>query len=293
MISIVDTIFVPISLTFPDLKRNPEYMFDGIESYYINPDRLSRTVRLVPIGYGQNTAYGEILNAFLEARIDQQDGVFKVSSFDKSYSVLFSYSDKVERYMGLEELKCGSQRFAIMCMSEQIVSLRIHWLPVYYNNSILREIFGEWGKVLSVDMLKTAHENHVILDGTREVKLKTDELSKQQIPHVVNFRSGQKVLVTMAGRPPYCLKCRSIGHVRNKCPGSRGYAAAVTNDLYMVETDSQPDLYMVETDSQPAGPSQPTADPVKNHPPATAAPVDQPTESTGSAGGPTKSHDGD
>ena len=47
------------------------------------------------------------------------------------------------------------------------------------------------------------------------------------------------------------------------------------------------DLHMVETDSQPAGPSQPNADP------ATAAPVDPPTESTGSAGGPTKSHDGD
>ena len=179
-------------------------MFDGIKSNYINPDRLSRTVRFVPIGYGQNTAYGEILNALLEARIDPQEvnGVFKVSSFDNSYSVLFSYSDTVERFVGLEELKVGSQRFAIMPMSEQIVSLRIHWLPIYYDNSILREIFGEWGKVLSVDMLKTAHENHVTLDGTREVKLKTDELSKQQIPYVVNFRSGQKVLVTMAGRPP-------------------------------------------------------------------------------------------
>lgn len=78
-------------------------------------------------------------------------------------------------------------------------------------------------------MLKTAHGEHITLDGTRQVKMKVDEFKKQIIPHIINFKSGQMLLVTMAGRPPYCLKCKAIGHVRNRCPGIRSYAAAAAN----------------------------------------------------------------
>ena len=108
-----------------------------------------------------------------------------------------------------------------MSITERNVSLRIHWLPTYYDNSIIKEIFSDFEKVLSIDDLKTAHENRVTLDGTRQVVLKTDELLKQQIPHIINFKSGNKVLVTMPGRPPYCLKCKGIGHTRvqNLCSG--------------------------------------------------------------------------
>ena len=73
-------------------------------------------------------------------------------------------------------------------------------------------------------MLNTAHGEHVTLDGTRQVKIKVDEFKKQTIPHVINFKSVQKLLVTMAG--PYCLKRKAIGHVRQRCPGIRSYADA-------------------------------------------------------------------
>lgn len=106
-----------------------------------------------------------------------------------------------------------------MKINEQVVTLRIHWLPLYFDNSILYEIFGQFGEILSVKMLKTAHANVVTFDGVREVKVKVDEFKKQQLPHIVHFNSGQSILVTMSGRPPYCLKCRSIGHTRLRCPG--------------------------------------------------------------------------
>lgn len=55
-------------------------------------------------------------------------------------------------------------------------------------------------------------------------------MQKQQIPHQVKFPSGQSILVTMYGRPPYCLKCSSIGHVRQRCPGKLFSAAASANN---------------------------------------------------------------
>ena len=65
------------------------------------------------------------------------------------------------------------------------------------------------------------------LDGTRQVVLKTDKLLTHQFPHVIYFKSGNKVLPNMTWRPPYCLKCKGIGHTRKYCLKSRGYVAAV------------------------------------------------------------------
>ena len=161
---------------------NPEYMFDGIETNYINSDRLSRTVRLVPLVYDETGSYGEILKGLTDASVNPEEvqGLFKVSSFDRSYSVMLSFTDSVDKLISVGEISTGKSRYAVMKMTEQIVSVRVHWLPVYYDNSILWEIFSEFGKVLSVDMLKTAHGEHVTLDGTRQVKMKVDEFKNRQ-----------------------------------------------------------------------------------------------------------------
>ena len=117
-----------------------------------------------------------------------------------------------------------------MKMTEQVVTLRIHWLPLYFDNLILREIFSQYGDILDIAMSKTSHEKFVAFNGTREVRMKVDEFKKQQIPHLVHFNSGQAILVTMAGRPPYCLKCRHVGHVMQRCPlNERSYATTTSN----------------------------------------------------------------
>ena len=56
------------------------------------------------------------------------------------------------------------------------------------------------------------------MNGMREVLLKTDEMQKQKIPHLVKLGSGQSILVTMQGRPPLCLKCHDVGHTCKDCP---------------------------------------------------------------------------
>ena len=59
-----------------------------------------------------------------------------------------------------------------MKMNEQVVSLRIHWLPIYFDNAILREIFDADGEVMDIKLLKTAHEDFVAFNGVREIRLK-------------------------------------------------------------------------------------------------------------------------
>lgn len=222
---------------------SPVMHFEGVEANYINPDRLARTVRFVSTSQNP-TSYGELLNGLCAAGIepDEINGIYKVSAYDHSYSIQCKYSDTVEKLIELKKLTCGRANFEIMKMTEQVVNLRIHWLPLFYDNLILEEIFGQYGEILDIEMLKTSHEKLVAFNGTRQIKMKVTEFQKQLLPHIVYFNSGQAILVTMAGRPPYCLKCKSIGHVRQRCPhGNRSYAMVSRSENMPTMQDSVAD----------------------------------------------------
>lgn len=230
---------------------NPVLMFDGCEANYINSDRLQTTVRLVPNEDITYCSYGDVINGMVGMGVNPDDveAVYKVSTFDSSFSVMLAYSDTVQDVINQHNVSVGKNTFQAMKMSEQILTLRVHWLPIYFDSSILKEIFGQYGQVIDVKMLKSAQTNIVAFHGVHEVRLKVDGFQKQQIPHLVKFHSGQSVLITMNGRPPYCMKCQSIGHVRQRCPGKT--FASVTRDKNIETATSDPARI------QPPGPSSP------------------------------------
>ena len=65
------------------------------------------------------------------------------------------------------------------------------------------QIVTRRGEILDIKMLKSAHGNAVIFDRSCEVR-------DEKAPHVVRFNSGQATLLTMVGRPHYCLKCKNV-----------------------------------------------------------------------------------
>ena len=133
-------------------SMNPVITFEGIESNHINTDRLERTVKLVPDDpYGaRGASYGDLLNALMTAGIspDEINAIFKVSANDTSYSVLLAENESVEKMHQIGRIQAGKTHFDIRKMTDQIVNFRIHWLPIFYDNSILREIFSQYRKIL-------------------------------------------------------------------------------------------------------------------------------------------------
>ena len=75
-------------------------------------------------------------------------------------------------------------------------------MPLYFDNVILEENFSEYGQVIDIKMMKTAHAKLVAQNGSREIRRKTDEFKKQIIPHLVKYKSG---------RPPYALNVEMSG----------------------------------------------------------------------------------
>ena len=100
----------------------------------------------------------------------------------------------MDKVSALKKVTVANRDFEILRLNEQMVSIRVHWLPPYYDNLILHEVFQEFGQVTNVTSLKTAHANCTTLDGVREVRLKTDEVSKDNIPHIVHLPSDPTLL---------------------------------------------------------------------------------------------------
>ena len=207
----------------------PVIKFDCQETEYINVDKMERTVRLVPRESGRGASYGELLDAIEQVGVPtaEIEGIFKVSPTDNSFSILLKYDNSIQTFIETASLKAGNMIYDIMKMAEQVVTVRVHWLPIFYDSSILYELFSKYGEVLDIKMMKTDHAKITTFNGSREVKLKTDEFRKHIIPHLVNFNSGQSILLTIPGRPPYCLRCNCTGHIRSRCPGRLNYAQSL------------------------------------------------------------------
>ncbi|KAL3877960.1 hypothetical protein ACJMK2_035601 [Sinanodonta woodiana] len=99
-----------------------------------------------------------------------------------------------------------------------IIDPRIHWLPLYIHDDIIREVLGPFGKVLDITQDTTIlDKDNVTLYGTRLLKLQTTEFDSKNIPHIISL--GQcGMLNTIKGWAPICLKCRQSGHLRKDYP---------------------------------------------------------------------------
>ncbi|XP_052230381.1 uncharacterized protein LOC127844314 isoform X1 [Dreissena polymorpha] len=166
----------------------------------------------------------ESLLTYLELEVTSEDVDALASGppGSNAYDVVFREKVKCDSF--LKYLNKGARRFKDLdyefsMFGRQIVTLKVHWLPICTRAMVIHDIFAKYGKVISIrnDILKVG--DFETASGVRLVTLEVSQTEKAAIPHVVSFKCGAKALVTMQGRPPLCLRCMELGHVRGACPG--------------------------------------------------------------------------
>ena len=103
----------------------------------------------------------------------------------------------------------GSQAF-VNAVDREEVTVRVHWLPYWCDNTILEKGFNKYGQVLKIDDEKGVtldKEGAHIASAVRIVTLVCKDDTKHHIPHIVKIE-GKDVLLTIRGRLPMCLKCK-------------------------------------------------------------------------------------
>ncbi|KAH3808489.1 uncharacterized protein LOC127833402 [Dreissena polymorpha] len=194
-----------------------EVKLPAIEGNAVVEEFLNRSVRL----FSKNglSTY-ETVRALKQAGIAPEDiqRINKGQSY-QSVEVMFKFRDCLRKLSDLKGLlDVGGKTVEVSSLGLKKVMLKIHWLPVYFNTGKLSEIFSKFGKVLRVTDEHFDFDGVPIATGVRRVFIDMEEEKLSCLPHLLNFACGAKALITMYGRPPLCLRCRNVGHVRKECP---------------------------------------------------------------------------
>jgi len=169
--------------------------------------------------------------------------VVKVDRF--RVEVVLRTGEAVERFRASTDLpfQVRGKTFAVSYFGQQNICLGVHWLPVIMNNDVLHEVFESFGKVTKVDFEKQGDFEN----GVRRVFMEVSVAEKLEIPHMLQFADGLKVLVTMSGRAPLCLRCGEVGHVRQAWPPLRSSPGAARGTETRAQGSAVPAPRQMET----------------------------------------------
>ena len=113
--------------------------------------------------------------------------------------------------------------------------VRVHWLPCYIKDATILQLFPPGLKVLNISAERTMQGME---NGIRRVRVEGEDVSS--LPHRSHVMyQGQRIscLITVTGRPPMCLRCNQVGHVRGNC----GYKTANTQSYAAKLASAQPE----------------------------------------------------
>ena len=110
------------------------------------------------------------------------------------------------------------------CLGNELTTIRVHWLPL----RVTKEDLVQWVSNYSHDIHSIVNEVSVapkaagLLTGIRRIQCILDKgVNKMTVPYDTETlaRDGNtyRILISIDGRRPKCLKCGRIGHIRKRC----------------------------------------------------------------------------
>ncbi|XP_029841712.2 uncharacterized protein LOC115325147 [Ixodes scapularis] len=116
------------------------------------------------------------------------------------------------------ELCVKGHRCIVIDPDTRDVKLKLLWLPVHMESKRIEEALAPYGTVRSIVREKWSCPGMEQMETlNKEVTLTLREgMNSTQIPHQLTV-FGCRSLVIVPGRPPLCLRCNRIGHIRREC----------------------------------------------------------------------------
>ncbi|KAG0426966.1 hypothetical protein HPB47_025948 [Ixodes persulcatus] len=118
----------------------------------------------------------------------------------------------------VKELNVKGKKCLIVDPNSKDVKIKLLWLPLHLEDQKIAEALAPCGTVRSVAREKwrvPGMENMETMN--REVCLTLhDTATTENVPHLLKV-AGSQCLVVMTGRPPLCLRCKKVGHIRRQC----------------------------------------------------------------------------
>ncbi|XP_077536275.1 uncharacterized protein LOC144148638 [Haemaphysalis longicornis] len=123
-----------------------------------------------------------------------------------------------QKLVQLEHITVKGLKCMVFDPETRNIKMKLLWVPRHLDNRRISEALEPFGTTQSVarEMWRCPGMDHMET-GAREVSLTLkDGVSVADIPHMMDIY-GSQCLVLVPGRPPLCLRCNRIGHVRRQC----------------------------------------------------------------------------
>ena len=193
-------------------------------------DIRSRTVvlRLDPAGkpYSRlDVAHGLMQTGVFKDSFKEVEGLGPLSRNAEWYLTVSSHETKEKLLAETVTVNGKNGHFAPAGTSEY--RARVHWLPQWVSSKCLLEALKAYNlEVVQITTDRSTvsfNKDHCMRDSAitvRSLLIKTDKIDN--IPHLIKvrdtgFNEVHDALITVPRRPPLCLRCRQVGHIRGKC----------------------------------------------------------------------------
>ena len=129
-------------------------------------------------------------------------------------------SDEVrDKLLSAGEIEVKNRVFKVRSSCRGHYRVRVHWLAPYISHNTLVSALTRFGEIHSVSYEKYSIDGFQnVATGVRTLVMSGD---RRNLPHIMTIvgEEGERseILITVAGRPPLCLKCRFVGHYRREC----------------------------------------------------------------------------
>ncbi|KAM7297587.1 uncharacterized protein ISCGN_022738 [Ixodes scapularis] len=126
------------------------------------------------------------------------------------------------------ELLVKGKKCLVIDPNTRDLKMKLLWLPDHLEDGRVVEAMTPFGTVRSVHREKWRCPGMEHMDTlNREVNITLHEgTSTEKIPHLLQVY-GMQTLVIVPGRPPLCLRCNRVGHIRRQCRTPRCYKCGI------------------------------------------------------------------
>ncbi|OWF42985.1 hypothetical protein KP79_PYT24944 [Mizuhopecten yessoensis] len=197
---------------------------------HIDIDVLRRTVRFHVSGARRNSITRfEVVKVLTDGGLPGSEiqAVFRCEAPNTWFTTVTS-QDIVDRIVS--EGVVDKEHFSLHpeCCDRRRLTNRVQWLPSWIaDEAIAAHFHAFYGKLINVER-ETSSVGGVNLEtGTRVLTKIIREGDQDTIPHRARL-FGKSALIMVPGRPPICLRCQQINHVRGNRKKTYSYGGIST-----------------------------------------------------------------
>lgn len=135
-----------------------------------------------------------------------------------AWVVTFHLAHEKEKVVKQDGFHGQAGKCLVIDPNDREVRMKLHWVPYHADDNLICKALELYGKVVEITRERWGSGGFEGAPSTtRIIRMKSGKGGAvERIPYPINM-IGTKVLVSVAGRPPQCLRCREKGHIRKQC----------------------------------------------------------------------------